>query len=422
LLYASEEHQLPFFSAQREGRFLGAKIDLQPNLNIARFGYDAAIQQLNSEPPAWPIPTVGISQIRLKLRYRSNSNYKRLVSKHNTLTLDITDYPGEWLLDLPLLKLSYKEWCEQCWRDFQSPIKNTLARRFLSLFEDIDWLDSVNEEQLSRLNQTYTDFLFDCKSKGFEVIQPGRFVLPGELKGAPVLQFVPVDPALFDKADKSNNHEKTALDVVSERFEHYKKTVVKPFYREHFQRFDRQIVLVDPLNALNRGKHSFGDLGKALHLLLDNFDYGQSSLLKRLFMPKIDKLLFAASKVDHVTQEQQPNVVQLLQSMIAEKRRQVQFEGVETESTAIASIRASIFGEINQGQDTVPVLKGTSLEGKDMVVFPGDVPVVCPDEQFWDRQGFEFPRFRPMTSSNRMSCPHLRLDQALEFLLGDKLK
>ena len=27
-----------------------------------------------------------------------------------SLTLDIVDYPGEWLLDLPLLGKSYEEW------------------------------------------------------------------------------------------------------------------------------------------------------------------------------------------------------------------------------------------------------------------------------------------------------------------------
>jgi predicted YcjX-like family ATPase len=422
LLHASEEYLLPFFSAQREGRFMGAKIDLQPNLNIARFEYEAGMKQVHSEPPSWPVPTRGISQIRLKLRYRSNLNYKRLVSGHNTLILDITDYPGEWLLDLPLLKLSYKEWCEKCWNDFQSPVKKDLAKSFLSSLENVNWFETIDEEQIAQLSQTYTGFLFECKSHGFEVIQPGRFVLPGELKGAPVLQFVPINPCLFGEAEKTVRTQSSAFDVVEERFEHYKKTVVKPFYKQHFQRFDRQIVLVDLLSALNRGAHSFNDLGSALNLLLDNFDYGQSSILKRLFMPKIDRLLFAASKVDHITQEQQPNIVQLLQSLIIEKRRQAQFEGVETESTAIASIRTSQFGEVNQGGGKVPVLKGISLEGKDMVIYPGDVPSECPAESFWKKQGFEFPRLRPMKSSKRSSCPHIRMDQTIEFLLGDRLK
>ncbi|MEI8642540.1 YcjX family protein [Pseudoalteromonas sp. Hal099] len=37
------------------------------------------------------------------------------------------------------------------------------------------------------------------------------------------------------------------------RFNAYVKEVVKPFYNEHFKHFDRQIVLVDVLSALNEG-------------------------------------------------------------------------------------------------------------------------------------------------------------------------
>ncbi|TDF39581.1 YcjX family protein [Alteromonadaceae bacterium M269] len=419
LLHASEEHQLPFFSVQREGRLIGAKIDLQPNLNISRFSYESGIKQLYGEPPAWPTPTRGVSQVRLRLRYRSNLNYKKVFNQFNTLTLDITDYPGEWLLDLPMLKLSFKEWCEQCWSEMQSPIKRAMADEFLKASEGIRWSEAIDEQQIAKLSQAYTKLLFDFKESGYEVIQPGRFVLPGELAGAPVLQFVPVNPEYFDNDKLAEN---SALHIVSERYEHYKKTVIKPFYKDHFRRFDRQIVLVDLLSALNSGEHSFIDLGNAVHDLMDSFDYGQASILKRLFKPKIDKLLFAASKVDHITQEQQPNLIQLLQSVITQKRRQIQFDGVETESTALAAIRACQFGSVVKGQDKTPVIKGTSLDSESVLIFPGDVPSVCPDKQFWQSQGFEFPRLRPLSMPKGLACPHIRVDQALEFLLGDKLR
>ena len=40
---------------------------------------------------------------------------------------------------------------------------------------------------------------------------------------------------------------------MAERFERYREEVVRRFYEEHFSRFDRQIVLVDLLGALNAG-------------------------------------------------------------------------------------------------------------------------------------------------------------------------
>ena len=45
----------------------------------------------------WPASTRQISELRVIVDYQSQSGYQR------KLTLDIVDYPGEWLLDLPLL-------------------------------------------------------------------------------------------------------------------------------------------------------------------------------------------------------------------------------------------------------------------------------------------------------------------------------
>ena len=49
------------------------------------------------------------------------------------------------------------------------------------------------------------------------------------------------------------------------RFEAYKSAVVRPFFRTHFARLDRQIVLVDTLAALDAGPaDSAEDLLRAL--------------------------------------------------------------------------------------------------------------------------------------------------------------
>ena len=37
-------------------------------------------------------------------------DYQRQNGADRTLTLDIVDYPGEWLLDLPLLDKTYEQW------------------------------------------------------------------------------------------------------------------------------------------------------------------------------------------------------------------------------------------------------------------------------------------------------------------------
>ncbi len=56
----------------------------------------------------WPDSTRAISQLRLTIEYESASAWGRWLSP-GKLSVDIVDYPGEWLLDLPLLGKSYAE-------------------------------------------------------------------------------------------------------------------------------------------------------------------------------------------------------------------------------------------------------------------------------------------------------------------------
>lgn len=63
--------------------------------------------------------------------------------------------------------------------------------------------------------------------------------------------------------------------MLRERFNYYCEKVVKGFYKNHFLRFDRQIVLVDCLQPLNSGPQAFNDMRLALTQLMQSFHYGQ---------------------------------------------------------------------------------------------------------------------------------------------------
>ncbi len=81
------------------------------------------------------------------------------------------------------------------------------------------------------------------------------------MAGAPALQFFPwpdvdaVGEAKLAQADKHSN-----AGMLRERYKYYCERVVKGFYKEHFLRFDRQIVLVDCLQPLNSGPQAFNDM------------------------------------------------------------------------------------------------------------------------------------------------------------------
>jgi uncharacterized protein len=424
LLEVNEDAELPFFSTKREGRIIGVKRSNQVDLTCSRFAYEDAILGLSKEPSSWPQSTTGISQIRLIIRYKKKSGLSRWLHEDGKLTLDITDYPGEWLLDLPLLEMNFIQWCEYSHRQLQDDKRAVLSKNIRAEIDALDLNAPGDELRLQKIAESYAVYLKQCQQAGFQLLMPGRFLLPGELLGAPVLHFFPVSPSQLNaqNIDSAKLIKGSNAELLIKRFEHYKQHVVRPFYQQHFKRFDRQIILVDCLSALNKGFHSYHDLQSALHWIMQSFDYGSSNVLQRLFKPKIDKLIFAASKADHITPDQQVNLVKLLDSMLRDARKQLQFEGVITESTLIAAIKASTSGKAQVNGDFIPVLQGHTEDGKNLTLFPGEVPTKCPQKDFWQKQTFEFPKFAAPLLSENHALPHIRMDQIIEFMLADKLQ
>ena len=423
LIEANEAAHLPFFSVVRESRLMGVKRDVQPNLTFSRFAYEDAMAKLTQTSPEWPSSTKGISQVRLKIKYKKSRGLSKYLTEDATLILDITDYPGEWLLDLPLLDMDYAQWSRHCQEELKDPLRHDIAGPFLTAVSHLDLNAEGDELALQKIAGLYSQYLMNCQTRGYQLLQPGRFILPGELSGAPVLHFFPITDIQLQqhRGDLKKPVKGSNLELLSQRFDHYKTEVVQPFYKEHFKGFDRQVVLVDCLSALNRGFHSYQDLQKALDWLMGSFRYGSSNILNRLFQPKIDKLVFAASKADHITPDQQINLVKLLESMLHSARKQIQFDGVSTESTAVSAIRASKSGISQLNGESIPVLQGRNAQGAAITLFPGEVPQSCPSPEFWKQQKFEFPKLSPPLMNTNYVLPHIRMDQVLDFLLADKL-
>ncbi|KNC87904.1 YcjX family protein [Trabulsiella odontotermitis] len=344
--------RLPLLSAVREERLLGVKRVPQRDFGIPRFTYDEGIAQLYGTPPTWPTPTRGVSEIRLALRYRSNDSLMRHFKDTSTLYLEIVDYPGEWLLDLPMLAQDYLSWSRQMVGLLQGQ-RGEWSAHWRQLCEGLDPLAPADENRLAAIADAWTEYLHTCKQQGMHFIQPGRFVLPGDMAGAPALQFFPwPDVDVVGEAKLAQAGKQTNAGMLRERFNYYCNNVVKGFYRDYFLRFDRQIVL-------------FNDMRLALTQLMQSFHYGQRTLFRRLFSPVIDKLLFAATKADHVTVDQHANMVSLLQQLIQDAWQNAAFEGISMDCLGLAAIQAR---------------------------------------------------------DAKKPLPHIRLDAALEFLIGDKLR
>ncbi|MGL5390322.1 MAG: YcjX family protein, partial [Shewanella sp.] len=102
---------LPLWQVSRDERLLGVRRAMQPDLEIASFDYQGAISALTSEQPTWPASTRTIAELRLAIKYQPRKGLLAKLSDTATLYVDIVDYPGEWLLDLPMLRQDFVSWC-----------------------------------------------------------------------------------------------------------------------------------------------------------------------------------------------------------------------------------------------------------------------------------------------------------------------
>ena len=103
--------RLPLFKAYAAGRLTGARLEPQPDDDVPRFDYERHVRSLVEER-IWPDSTRQISELRLTVNFESASFLMRTVGS-GRLHIDIVDYPGEWLLDLPLLSKSYADWSRE---------------------------------------------------------------------------------------------------------------------------------------------------------------------------------------------------------------------------------------------------------------------------------------------------------------------
>ncbi len=406
-------HGLPFLQAVHEERYLGAR--LVSDHRAERFPYQRFHADLVGQPPRWPRATDRLATLELEIAYRTKSLVLRQMQPIQHLTLEIIDYPGEWLLDLPLLEESFEQFSLDAIALAQQPVRQAASAEWREHLQRFDAEAPENDAAIAELADRFRRYLLHCHHElGLSRVQPGRFTNPGDLEGSPLLHFCPLPPG----ATRAG----TNRARMAERFERYRESVVRRFYEEHFSRFDRQIVLVDLLGALNAGPAHFADTQETLAQILKSFRYGSSSLLRRLFAPKIDRLLFAVSKADHVAPNQHAALKHLLELMIKPAARAPRYEGITTEVLTLASLRSTdVVRTEHHGQILSCVRGRLKDQDRETVLFPGEIPPDLPEPEDWTSGRFRFKEFAPKRLTAAAAGQQLHLDQALQFLIGDKL-
>ena len=410
------------FEPFERGCFCGAFIRDDVHGDEPQFPFRRVRDALCGVDPRWPAPTEGLSRLVMDLAADRKAKLPWPKGKPGPLEplgwghlqIEFIDYPGEWLVDLPMLKLDYPAWSENLLARAGHGQRSQLSEKFVALLESSAPPGRFDEELAIKLSDAWTEYLEQSAAKGLVFNQPGRLLRPDTHAHSPVLRLVPLPHSWA---------ESEFYKGMQRRFKEYQKKIIKPFYKKHFARIDRQIVLIDLLQALHRGEDAFNEMADALGDTLKSFAYGKGGPLGRLIGRRTSHLLFAATKSDHVTRGDRSNLKDLLEdilrmvddtNVIVQGPRRVDF-------MALASICAT------QDRMTVDPPKREILFGRRKgdehpeQWDPGGLPLDFPPD--WGSLHFEFMSFEPV--ENRLALKEgftsLNLGKALNFLIGEDL-
>jgi predicted YcjX-like family ATPase len=436
--------RFPVLEPLATGRIARARLAPQPDDAVPRFDYEGNVRVLVEER-RWPQSTDRISELRLVVDYQSQRGVAR------TLTLDIVDYPGEWLLDLPLLGKTYQQWSAESLELSAHGPRQQIAAPWRDYLASLDPLGPEDEQAALRAAALFTGYLKACRDERYamSLLPPGRFLMPGDLAGSPALTFSPLqwpqEKWPQDRAPAIAPPAGSLAAMMRRRFEAYKDVVVRPFFQDHFARLDRQIILVDALAAFNAGPDAVRDLEGALAAVLECFRMGRRTWASALFRPRVDRILFAATKADHLHHTSHERLEAILARMIERAAERARAAGAPVDVVALAAVRATREARVRRGREDLPCIVGVPAAGEvaggetfdgatEAAMFPGDLPE-DPNAVFGANfrglttaapqdADFRFLRLRPPQLEQHDGIPmlpHIRLDRALQFLIGDRM-
>ena len=167
--------------------------------------------------------------------------------------------------------------------------------------------------------------------------------------------------------------------------------------------------------------------------MLKAFRPGRASWLWSLLgQRRVEKILFAATKADHLHHEQHANLQALMQALVRDAKDRAEFSGAQTASIALASLRTTVEESHDHAGQSLNCVRGTLLDtGKEAAMYAGELPedpaliinAAAGGAREWLDADYAVMNFAPakIVLKQGMGPPHIRLDKAAEFLLGDKL-
>jgi len=431
LLAMSRGDSLPSLTRRltdaKGSRLMAVELEPPGVQEIPWFDVRERARLLGGADPAWPERTDDLSKLSVRLTLRRPSGLGNLAGGTRRVILEFLDYPGEWLLDLPLLNEDFASWSRDTLSLLRQAPRAGPMQPFLDFIAARPAWAKADEETARRGFAIYRDGLMRCRDElGLRWLQPGRFLRPGPFGESPLMWFFPFD------AGTGSVRADTLPALLAQRFEAYKADMRKRFVEPFFSRFDRQVVLVDVLGALRAGAEAAHDTQRAVEQVSRALRglYGSSWRPGRPFK----RVVFVATKADHVPEERRGALRDLLMRLCVGAEASVSRVSSAVDFRVAASINCTRSGRhtVAASGDRVvadrdlPVVIGIPLgEDHERPWYCGEVPSDLPSREsdFWSKPLLHLPTFRPpaFDALAREGIPHLGLDDLLAELIGDAL-
>ena len=404
---------LPALSARLAGRSVRVAVAPAGAEALPRFDIAGHVAALAADPPAWPARTGAVSLLALDVDIGWTGLAAALPPRR--LRLELLDYPGEWLLDLPLLDQDFATWSTATLRRLEALADLAPARAFLGFVGGLPAVSPADETLIATGHRLYRALLRHLREQsGLSMLQPGRFLMPAPGPEPPWIAFFPMA-----------GHSDMALSM-ARRFAAYQKAVRADLVSPIFGQVESLVVLADVLSALHAGPAAFADAAAALAAVSGALRW-RAGLWSWLpgWLPDwvaggIVRVAFAATKADHVADRQRGNLLNLVGRLTAPPPD----ADIPGRAFALASVRCT--------EDIVWTLEGRPVSavrgrvlGTEQLArsYPGEVPDRPPEGDFWAHPFLALPDFEPMRLplAGRGGVPHISLDALMVFLLEDVL-
>ncbi len=373
---------------------------------VPRFDQARHLARLAADPPAWPERTDASSLLALSTRIR----HGLLPDRH--IRLEFLDYPGEWLVDLPMLRQSFADWSAATLARLAGEDLAQEAGPFLAFVRGLPRRAGADEALAQAGSGLYRELLGQLRARGLSFLQPGRHLMPAPGPEPPWMSFFPATVG------------GGLQELLASRYAAYLEAVRRDLASPLFAEVDRLVILADVLSALAAGPAAFADmraaLGAASGALRWRLSWAEaiaSFATLRLPPRVIGRVAFAATKADHVADRQRGNLAALMRTLAP-----VPGTDVATGHFAIAAVRCTEDFVWTLDGRPVSAVRGRVLGQQTLTrSYPGEVPDRPPDGDFWEHPFLALPHFEPMrlADGGRLGIANIGLDALLDFLLED---